>query len=161
MKSKAITKSRLSNTKKRFTDSVGSRNRFSVWRCSAIGFGVSVGLAVLLCLLLTAILIGADDPAALAAPTAFSILYVSAFVGGAVASCLKRGSAVLCGLAVGLAILLLTFLLSFTADSSLASDYGFTEAALLRTAIPACSLLGAVAIKKQPTPNRQKNYKKR
>ena len=163
MKNKVFTKSRLSNKRPHFTDSVKNKTRLGVFRCSFIGLAVSVGVSILLCLISASILLATDDPARIVTPTAFSILYVSAFVGGAIASSLKRGSAFLCGTAVGTAILLITYLLSFAASHIAKNDFSFTEATALRIAIPVCSLMGALAgiAKKAPTPSGRKNLKKR
>ncbi len=163
MKNKAFTKNNPSTKKSRFTDKVSPKIPKGVLSCSLVGVAVAVVLAVILSLLLAFVLLQTADPTAYVTPTALSVLYVSAFIGGFSASLINRGSAVLCGVTVGLAILALDYLLSFTLSGNMSADYGLLGYAALRIAIPVCSLIGAFigVTKNTSVKNTRNNYKKR
>lgn len=126
--------------------------------CSLMGALVAVLTAVLLAFVLAAILYKTADPARYVTPTAFSALYVSALLGGFTATRLNKGSALLCGLAVGVLLVALAFVASLPVGNKLSSDYGITLSVALRAAVIGCALMGAFigAAKSFDTKNKKK-----
>lgn len=131
--------------------------------CSAIGVGVSVIMAILLGFISAALIYKTADPASYIVPTAFSVLYISALIGGFFASKLNGGSALLCGLLSGALLLAFAFIISLPISSSLSSGYKIIEGLSLRAAVIVCTIIGAfIGTSKQNSKSKKrKNHKKR
>lgn len=142
---------------------IGSSIPKGILPCSAIGTVLSIAFTLLLGFIMAAILYRTADPARYIVPTAFSVLYISALIGGFFASKVNGGSALLCGLLTGAMLLALTFIISLLVSSELSSDYGIIENISLRAALIVCTILGAfIGITKQHSKKqKKKNHKKR
>ena len=129
--------------------------------CSALGALIAVCCAVFLAFATSAIIYRTPDPACYTTPSAFTALYVSALIGGFAAARFNKCSALLCGLLVGVTILVLTFAVSLPIPNELSADYGIIEGIALRAAVIACSVIGAFIGVTHKTNKKRKNHKKR
>lgn len=130
--------------------------------CTVSGILISVAVILLLSIIVSAIIYQTDDPAIYVAPAAYSVLYVSALMGGFMAARFNKKSALLCGLIVGCGLILLTFIISLTIPKELSTDYGIIENISLRLAIIVCSIIGAfIGVSDRSTVKKRKNHKKR
>lgn len=131
--------------------------------CSVIGAAISVAFTILLVFIMAAILYRTADPASYVVPAAFSVLYISALVGGFFASKTNGGSALLCGLFTGAILLALMFIISLLVSNELSSDYGIIENISLRAVLIVCAILGAFigTAKQHSKSQKRKNHKKR
>ena len=134
-----------------------------IFPCSAVGAAIAVLTAILLTFAVSAILYSTADPTRFIAPAALSVLYISALAGGFAAARFNRGSALLCGLLVGVMMLAFAFTVSLPISKNLSSDYGVLSAIGLRAAVIACALIGAfIGVTKNSTSvKKRKNHKKR
>lgn len=163
MKNTVSTKKRHDGGHARFTDKAHSRAPKGLIPCSLTGVTVAVGAMLLLSLALSAVVYSTSDPSAYVTPVAFTVLYISALAGGFTASRLNRHSAVLCGVTVGMVLLVIMFVFSLAVKSSLGADYGVEGEIGLRAAVIVCSLMGAfIGVMKNTNTNKNiKKHKKR
>ena len=96
-----------------------------------------------------------SDPDALIAPLSIATLYVSAFVGGLMATKINGSSSLVCGLVSGGIFMLALMFLSLAFSSDNISDRGFLASFILHALIIIISILGGYAAQNKP----KKTYK--
>ena len=130
--------------------------------CAVIGSFIALVGVVIITFVISAILYQTEDPTKYIMPAAFSSLYISSLFGGFTASKLNKGSALLCGIGVGVILLLLTFVISLVIPNEHSSDYGVLESLSLRAALAICPVLGAfIGVSGASKSKKRKNHKKR
>ena len=163
MKNKASQKRAYTSAHSRTSERIGRKAPKGIIPCSVAGALVSIILLLIMAVVLSYLLSKTADPIRYVTPTAFSALYLSALIGGFVATGLNKCSALLCGICVGSMLAAFGFLVSLAVDSSLASGMTLTNSILLRLVIIVCSTIGAYigVIKKTPDRKRYNKHKKR
>ena len=163
MKNKASQKRAYSQAHSRATDRIGRGSPRGIIPCSAAGALASIILILIMAIVLSYLLSKAADPIRLVTPTALCALYISALIGGFIATRLNKCSALLCGICVGTAIAALGFIISLTISDSLSSGASTSRSLMLRLSIIVCSVIGSYIgnLKKTPSKKRHNNYKKR
>lgn len=162
-------KSQLSQNKRRFGGHARNMTAHTAYvpqgiiPCSLFGCAAATALAVLLTIIMAAVIYKTADPAHYVVPSAFSALYISAFIGGIATTRLNGGSALLCGLLCGAVFMILGLLLSLFIPSTISADYGIVGGLSLRLFIIVCSVFGAFigTTKKKSKNNKRKNHNKR
>ena len=124
-------------------------------RSSAFGVGCSLGVALLLLLLSTLLMVRMKDPTAWAYPASLTILYLTALLCGSVTKRQTKELSWMCGLTAGTLLMLCCLL----AGCFLPSDEAVPHSVQLLTKIPLplISFLGAsLASTKKRKPRRRK-----
>ena len=129
---------------------------------SLIGFAIAAFCGLLISFALALIIYKTSDPTKFVIPSAFTALYISSFIGGAAATGLNKGSALLCGLCVGVFSLAASLALSLPVPAMHSSGYKLTEALALRAVLVVCALFCAfVGASRKPRQQKRKKHNKR
>ncbi len=127
----------------------------SVWRSCLTALPITLGAGLLLLLLCTAILLATEDPNRFSGAVGIAVLCITALIGGAVITRLHgRRSALLCGLAEGVAL----FLVLTVPALFLSSEGGVMAGLLTRCLVIPCAIAGALwsaRQKKEPKRHRR------
>ena len=131
------------NKNKRRAASSESGEFYGLIKHSAIGAAASAALAGLFCVLGAALCLLSDDPRVLTFPIALGGLYVSAFLGGRIASRLNKNAVLWCGLICGGMLAVFFWFLTIFFPRGEANT-AFPFSLLLRLLTIGCSILGAL-----------------
>ena len=127
-------------------------------RASLIALPLSLLVGVLLLALGTALLLSTKDPNRYYSSLALPILYLTAFLGGVIATRLShRRAAFLCGLLEGLSLCLFFALAALFMPNSLATEGTGYIKFLLRLPVIPSAMVGAFLAAKQATPRRRRH----
>lgn len=123
----------------------GAPNLGSLMKCALCALPITAGVGLLLLLLTTAILMKTADPNRYHAVAGLLLLYLTAAVGGAIATRLyRRRSPLLCGLAEGMLLLLLITAAALFLPDGLHGAPARGIAILTRISLLPAALLGAL-----------------
>ncbi len=127
------------------TDAIRSTAPRGVLPSCLLGLAAAVLCAVLLLLISSAIVYSTADPDRYVIPAGLSVLYICCFAGGLAASRANRRLGWICGLLVGLALAVLSFLLALPLSPSLSADRSPIMEVGLRGLAILFSVLGGLA----------------
>lgn len=144
-------------SKHRTTEHSGAPNLGSLMKCALCALPITAGVGLLLLLLTAALLMKTGDPNRYHTVAGLALLYLTAALGGMIATRLyRRRSPLLCGLAEGLLLLLLVTVAAFFLPSDLRGTVARGMAILSRVMLMPASLLGAMLASRPKTQRRKR-----
>ena len=143
------------NARKRGADR--ERGAVSLIKCSLMGLGFSLVVALVLWFVASAIAYANNDPDSVAGGLGLATIYLAGFAGGFFAVKMNRESALLCGLVCGGLLFLVTLFVSVIFSRSYSSNYSLIVSAGMRAVIILFSVFGAFAgLHRKPSRHRRK-----
>ena len=124
----------------------------------AVGLVTSLICCLVLLIAVSIALYQTTDPDRLIRPSALTVLYCSSFIGGLVGARRYGKAPLICGTAVAVSFLLVTFLFSLLLSPTASFDYNLPVSLALRGMAIVFSVLGAFASTK--TKKRRSNQRK-
>lgn len=141
------------------TDTVKSVGPRGILPSSLRGLAAALVCGVILLFVAAAIVYSTNDPNRYVVPTALTVLYISCFVGGFVATKCNQGAALICGGLTAMLLLILLFVASLPLSPSLSAEHSIPLSVGLRGIAVVFSLMGALAGSKEKKKSR-KTHKK-
>ena len=143
--------------KHRATEHSGAPDLGSLMKCALCALPITAGMGLLLLLLTAALLMKTGDPNRYHTAAGLALLYVTAALGGMIATRLyRRRSPLLCGLVEGVLLLLLVTVAAFFLPDELRATPARGAAILTRVLLVPTALVGAWAARKKARPTRRR-----
>ncbi len=139
------------------TERDGAPNLGSLMKCALCALPITAAVGLLLLFVATALLMSGKDPDRYHTVVGLSLLYVTALLGGMIATRLyRRRSPLLCGLAEGVLLLLLITLAAFFLPDGWRNGTSGGIAVLTRVLLLPASLCGALLAARPKTSKRRR-----
>lgn len=116
----------------------------AILKAAFVGACVSIGAALVLCIVATSVAYAQSDPDAIMPILAFGATYTASFFGGVVSGKIERERGIVCGMLGGVIFALVLLFVSVFARNAYSSGYDFVSALLLRAAVIAVSCVGGI-----------------
>ena len=143
--------------KHRATEHSGAPDLGSLMKCALCALPITAGMGLLLLLLTAALLMKTGDPNRYHTAAGLALLYVTAALGGMIATRLyRRRSPLLCGLVEGVLLLLLVTAAAFFLPDELRVTPARGAAILTRVLLVPTALAGAWTARKKARPARRR-----
>ena len=141
------------------TQGDGAPNLRSLMKCALCALPITVAVGLLLLLITTALLLLFKDPDRYHTAAALVLLYLTAFLGGMIATRLyRRRSPLLCGLSEAMLLLLLITVAAFFLPDGWKDHQSAGMALLTRVLLLPVSLGGALLAARKKTPKRKRTH---
>ena len=144
-------KKKAARKRRPLTERDGAPTLGSLMKCALCALPITAIAGLLLLLLATAILLATKDPNHYHTGVSLALLYLTAFLGGAIATRLyRRRSPLLCGLCEALLLLLLTTAIGFFLPDAWQHDISGGIALLTRVLLLPAAICGALLAARKP-----------